>query len=72
MIIGKNMSVKPVVISATEVEHKAVVYEVEYTIWADKTLSITSIEPVPPTDADIMKLLIAKLTPNTPSVNKHF
>lgn len=66
------MSAKPIVISATEVEHKSVVYEVGYTIWNDKSLSISSIEPIPPTDANIAELLREKLTPNTPSAHNHF
>jgi hypothetical protein len=72
MVIGKIMVVKSVVISATEVEHKSVVYEVGYTIWNDKSLSISSIEPIPPTDANIAELLREKLTPNTPSAHNHF
>lgn len=66
------MVVKPVVISATEVEHKSVVYEVGYTIWNDKSLTISNIEPIPPSDANIYNLLKEKLTPNTTSAHHHF
>lgn len=52
-----------------EVEHDFNTYEIEYTIFLDNTLSINKITPYPPKSMDAEKLLIEKLTPNTPSVN---